>query len=181
MRSFALYGLIAWLALCPALCRAQRSPVTHDFQAMSSDASKIKFASSNTVGITPLTTYTCTGVAETRFWTDLTYSSVISINLKNKNNFVTTSAIDSLASIKVWHYPRGTAATQVKLQLSRDSVHWSSYIEPDGMYTSDYFLAEFVPGRYYVRLTLTNSTSISLDKIQYSFGACNCFLYIPEE
>lgn len=98
-----------------------------------------------------------------------------------KDDFVTTSAIDSLAGIKVWHYSSGTAARQVKLQLSRDSIHWSSYIEPDGMYGNGSFQAEFVPGRYFVRLTLTNSTPVSLYKIQYSFGACNCFLYIPEE
>lgn len=174
------------LLLCVAVCRAEKSPVEHEFQTMSKDAAQLSCSNENKVGVTPLATYTCTGT-NAEFWKDLINASsykVISINLPDANNFVTTSAIEDLAGIQILHYPNtggNVPCTNITLQLSRDSVHWTDAIVQDGMYTNSYINANFVPGRYFVRLTNTNGTDVSIYKIIYRFDSgCNCVLYIPE-
>lgn len=179
MKQLLRFRVLALLLLCAAVCNAEN--VEHEFRTM---GAAITYSPSNKIATTSLTTYTCTGGKKTQFWLDLIYNTDISINLPDANDFVTTSAIEDLSGIKILHYPNTkdkAPCTNIILQLSRDSVHWTEPIQQDGMYTKSWIDADFVPGRYYVRLTNTTSKSVSLYKIIYRFGSgCNCVLYIPE-
>ena len=169
--------------LRPATCMAQRSPVTHNFHKDSPYAEKLRFANGNKTGITPLLTYTCSSNAVFGTYT-VGYTPTICINLPGNGDFVTTTAVDSLRGVTIGFYQNTDRRHDVKLQLSRDSIHWSDSIVSDFMYnTKGSIRATFVPGRYYVRIK--NSTikkkAVSLWYIEYLFGDCNCVLYIPEE
>lgn len=175
--------MICWMLLSPAICMAQRNPVRHTFHSDSGDPSKLRFANGNKTGITPLLTYTCSNNAVFETYT-VGYTPTICINLPGKDDFVTTTAVDSLRGVTIGFYPNTDKRHDVKLQLSRDSIHWSDSIVSDLMYNSAGSIrASFVPGRYYVRIK--NSTikkkPVSLWYIEYLFGDCNCVLYIPEE
>ena len=175
--------MICWMLLSPAICMAQRNPVRHTFHSDSGDPSKLRFENGNKTGVTPLLTYTCSNNAVFGIYT-VGYTSTICINLPGKDDFVTTTAVDSLRGVMIGFYPNTDKRHDVKLQLSRDSIHWSDSIVSDLMYnTKGLIRATFVPGRYYVRIK--NSTikkeQVSLWYIEYLFGDCNCVLYIPEE
>ena len=175
--------MICWMLLSPAICMAQRNPVTHNFHNDSGDPSKLRFANGNKTGITPLLTYTCSNNAVFETY-KVVYTPTICINLPGKDDFVTTTAVDSLRGVTIGFYPNTDRRHDVKLQLSRDSIHWSDSIVSDLMYNSAGSIrATFVPGRYYVRIknTTIKKKAVSLWYIEYLFGDCNCVLYIPEE
>ena len=183
MRKAIRHSVLYLLLLCPAFCWAQRANLVHDFHAMLSK-SQLTFPSPYQVARTPELWYSCSGGAT--FGTSIVTvggKNLVSINLTGANHIVTTSALDSLSRIQIIYYPANFKATNIELQLSRDSVHWSNPIVPDNMYeNSGSITASFVPGRYYVRLTNTSSASskrVSIYKIKYSFDYCNCFMYIP--
>lgn len=175
--------MICWMLLSPAICMAQRNPVRHNFHEDSPYAEKLRFANGNKTGITPLLTYTCSHNAVFGTYT-VGYTPTICINLPGKDDFVTTTAVDSLRGVTIGFYPNTDKRHDVKLQLSRDSIHWSDSIVSDLMYNSAGSIrASFVPGRYYVRIknTTIKKKPVSLWYIEYMFGDCNCVLYIPEE
>lgn len=174
--------MICWMLLSPAICMAQRNPVRHNFHEDSPYAEKLRFANGNKTGITPLLTYTCSSNAVFGTYT-VGYTPTICINLPGNGDFVTTTAVDSLRGVTIGFYPNDKRH-DVKLQLSRDSIHWSDSIVSDFMYnTSGSIMATFVPGRYYVRIknSTTKKNPVSLWYIEYLFGDCNCVMYIPEE
>lgn len=175
--------MICWILLSPAICMAQRNPVRHTFHSDSVDPTKLRFEDGGKTGVTPLLTYTCSHNAVFGPYT-VGYTPTICINLPGKDDFVTTTAVDSLRGVTIGFYQKTDRRHDVKLQLSRDSIHWSDSIVSDLMYNSAGSIrASFVPGRYYVRIK--NSTikkeQVSLWYIEYLFGDCNCVLYIPEE
>ena len=183
IKALAHMVIMGLLLLSPALGWAQRSPVTHNFHKDSPYAEKLRFANGNKTGITPLLTYTCSNNAVFGSYS-VSGLSYVCINMPGKDDFVTTTAVDSLRGVTIGFYPNTDKRHDVKLQLSRDSIHWSDSIVSDFMYnTNGVISASFVPGRYYVRIK--NSTikkkPVSLWYIEYLFGDCNCVLYIPEE
>lgn len=173
--------IMGLLLLSPALGWAQRNPVRHTFHSDSGDPSKLRFANDNKTGITPLLTYTCSNNAV--FDTYTVVLPTICINLPGKDDFVTTTAVDSLRGLQILFYPETEKRPNIKLYLSRDSIHWSDSIVSDFMYNAKGGIsASFVPGRYYVRLVNTvRNKSTYLRQVTYTFGDCNCVLYIPEE
>lgn len=184
IKALAHMVIMGLLLLSPALGWAQRSPVTHNFHSMSGDATKLKFENAYKTGITPLLTYTCSNNAVFGTYTDkITGLSKVSLNLPGNGDFVTTTAVDSLRGVTIGFYPSDKTRSNIELTLSRDSVHWSEPVTPDLMYNaSGAIVANFVPGRYYVRLrNKVGNKATSLWYITYTFGDCNCVLYIPEE
>ena len=155
----------------------------HNFDTLNSK-SQIQFYDTWHKAKTPELWYSCTGGST--FGLDI-FNSVgyqrVSINLTGVNHVVTTSALDSLSGVQIWYLPNKiSTSSDLRLQLSRDSVHWSDTIPATRSYGS--FAASFVPGRYYVRLTnnpLNTNRNLSIFEIWYSFGDCNCMMYIPEE
>ena len=175
--------MICWMLLSPAICMAQRNPVRHTFHSDSQGGVRLTFSADYKQGYTSLLTYTCSHNAVFGTYT-VGYTPTICINLPEKDDFVTTTAVDSLRGVTIGFYQNTDRRHDVKLQLSRDSIHWSDSIVSDLMYNSAGSIrASFVPGRYYVRIQ--NSTikkkEVSLWYIEYLFGDCNCVLYIPEE
>ena len=175
--------MICWMLLSPAICMAQRNPVRHTFHSDSQGGVRLTFSADYKQGYTSLLTYTCSNNAV--FGTYMVgYTPTICINLPGNGDFVTTTAVDSLRGVTIGFYPNTDKRHDVKLQLSRDSIHWSDSIVSDLMYNSAGSIrASFVPGRYYVRIknTTIKKKAVSLWYIEYSFGDCNCVMYIPEE
>ena len=165
------------MLLSPAIGRAEKPSVTHNFHSDSADPAKLRFSNSNLTGITPLLTYTCTGGAV--FGPDLSGNKKVAINFASSGNTVTTTAVDSLAVIDIFHYPETSKCENIKVQLSRDSVHWTGPMEAE--YSKGRIWLRFIPGKYFVRFTNTSSTKVSIYQIEYSFDGCDCFLYIPED
>ena len=151
----------------------------HNFNSLSAK-SQLRFTNSNRTAKTPELWYNCTGGAT--FGLDNANPQRICINLTGVNHVVTTSALDSLSGVQIWYSPNNSiASSNLRLQLSRDSIHWSDTIPANR--SQGLFAASFVPGRYYVRLTnnpLNANRNLSIFEIWYSFGDCNCMLYIPE-
>ena len=177
MQKFIRNGIVCLLLLSPVFCRA-KTPVTHEFSKMSIP-SEIQFSNSNKVAKTDLLTYTCSGEAVfgAAIVSPLTQLS-INFPKSKKNVEVITTAIDSLASIKIWRVVENDVRDNVIIYLSRDGEHW---VTAESAYSADDVTASFVPGRYYVRLTNPTGNKTSIYKIKYTFGDCNCVLYIPEE
>ena len=168
------------MLLSPAIGRAERPSVTHNFHSDSADPAKLKFSNSYLTGITPLLTYTCTGGAT--FGLDLINPSAtkkIAINLASSGSTVTTTAADSIAVLDIFHFPTNSKCENIKIQLSRDSVHWTDYM--DAEYSNGEIWLRTIPGKYHIRITNTTSTKVSIREIRYSFDGCDCFLYIPED
>ena len=177
---YLLRIVLLTMLLSPVYCRAEKPSETHNFQSVSTDPAELKFSNSNQTGTTPLLTYTCTGGAV--FGPDLinpSGSKVIAINLASSGNTVTTTAVDSLAVMDICHYPSSSKCENIKVQLSRDSVHWTGPMEAE--YSKGRIWLRFIPGKYFVRFTNTSSTKVSIYQIEYSFDGCDCFLYIPED
>ena len=182
IKALAHMVIMGLLLLSPALGWAQRSPVTHNFHKDSPYAEKLRFANGNKTGITPLLTYTCSNNAVFGSYS-VSGLSYVCINMPGKDDFVTTTAVDSLRGLQILFYPETEKRPNIKLYLSRDSIHWSDSIVSDLMYNwAGSISASFVPGRYYVRLVnAVRNKSTYLRQIKYTFGDCNCVLYIPEE
>lgn len=180
MKTIKQISLLVMFSLCAVVTYADRGDVEHDFEALTL-SSKLTFENSNHTGITGLLTYTCTNGAV--FGKDLIYAEAYKktcINFGSEGCTVTTTAVDSVARVIVYYYRVSDSKTPtIELRLSRDSVHWTDPIEPTSSSGANYEF-NFVPGRYYIRLTNQNKNKASINKIKYSFGWCNCFLYIPE-
>ena len=181
MKKLIRLSLPALFALCPLFVFADREPEVHIFQTLTSTG-KIVYKNDNKTGVTDLLTYTCTG---SEFGEDFFSSSSlkkISINFGSKNAMVTTTAVDSVERVIVNYLYDSDPKKRppvIELRLSRDSVHWTDPIEPTSSSLGNYEF-NFVPGRYFIRLTSKNSYKASITSLRYSFGWCNCFLYIPE-
>ncbi len=176
---YLLQIVLLTMLLSPAIGRAEKQPVTHDFNSDAADLTKLRFSNSNLTGTTPLLTYTCTGGAV--FGLDLinpSASKKIAINLPSSGSTVTTTAADSLVVIDIYHFPT-SKCKNIKIQLSRDSVHWTDYMDAD--YMDGEIWLRTIPGKYHIRITNTTSTKVSIREIRYSFDGCDCFLYIPED
>lgn len=175
---YLLRIVLLTMLLSPAIGRAEKPPVTHNFHSDSADPAKLTFANSYHTGITPLLTYTCTGGAI--FGMDAVgKSNTICMNLGARGDTVTTTAADSLTVIDIYHYPSSSKCENIKVQLSRDSVHWTDYMDAD--YMNGEIWLRTIPGKYHIRITNTTSTKVSIREIRYSFDGCDCFLYIPED
>ena len=173
IRAIFLFGL---LILSSAFCRAESDPVVHDFGEMSG-ARTIQYANANKVGKTDLITYKCTGTGAEFNWSE--DARRICIVMTKKGDMVTTTAVPNLTQIQVIHYPSNQPYLNLEIRLSYDSVHWTEPLEAERskglMYT------DFLPGTYYVRMTNTANSKVSLGQITWRFGdPCNCFMYIPE-
>lgn len=176
---YLLRIVLLTMLLSPAIGRAEKQPVTHDFNSDAADPTKLRFSNSYLTGTTPLLTYTCTGGAV--FGLDLinpSASKKIAINLPSSGSTVTTTAADSIAVIDIFHFPT-SKCKNIKIQLSRDSVHWTDYM--DAEYKNGEIWLRTIPGKYHIRITNTTSTKVSIREIRYSFDGCDCFLYIPED
>jgi hypothetical protein len=166
------------MLLSPAIGRAEKPSVTHNFHSDSADPAKLEFSNSYHTGTTPLLTYTCTGGAV--FGLDAVgKSKTICMNLGARGDTVTTTAADSIAVIDIYHFPANSKCENIKIQLSRDSVHWTDYM--DAEYKDGEIWLRTIPGKYHIRITNTTSTKVSIREIRYSFDGCDCFLYIPED
>ena len=176
MKHSFLRIILLTITLSSAICRAEQLPVTHNFASMSSN-SKIIYTGGNTVGTTDLLTYTCSDGAS--FGSQCCGAgAAICINFPHKNDNVTLSPCDSLAGIAIEYYAEISAIDNFEIRLSKDGTNWSAPLETT--YHSGHTEVSFVPGRYYVRIRNKSSQKNAIPIMTYTFGACNCNIYLPE-
>ena len=165
--------LIALFALFGAL---SISAIEHNFNDMLL-ASEIAFSNSNKTGTTDLTTYNCSGSAV--FGQDLinpSESKKISINMPNSTSVMTTSvAIEYLTGFMLQCYPT-SIISNIQVYVSEtgdfgDPVP-AANITRASTGTIDVKLPK---GTYYIKLTNTTSTAVSIYQINYYQMPCNCF------
>lgn len=167
--------LIALFALFGAL---SISAIEHNFNDMFYDGT-LEISNPYRVGVTALTTYNCSGDANTRFWMDLinpSESKKISINMPNSTSVMTTSvAIEYLTGFMLQCYPTSTISN-IQVYVSEtgdfgDPVP-AANITRASTGTIDVKLPK---GTYYIKLTNTTSTAVSIFQINYYQMPCNCF------
>lgn len=167
--------LIALFTLFGAL---SISAIEHNFNDMFYDGT-LEISNPYRVGVTALTTYNCSGDANTRFWMDLinpSESKKISINMPNSTSVMTTSvAIEYLTGFMLQCYPTSTISN-IQVYVSETGVFGdpvpAANITRESTGTIDVKLPK---GTYYIKLTNTTSTAVSIYQINYYQMPCNCF------
>lgn len=152
------------------------SAIEHNFNDMLL-ATEIAFSNSNKTGTTDLTTYNCSGSAV--FGQDLINPAgykKISINMPNSTSVMTTSvAIEYLTGFMLQCYPTSTISN-IQVYVSETGVFGdpvpSANITRASTGTIDVKLPK---GTYYIKLTNTTSTAVSIYQINYYQMPCNCF------
>ena len=167
--------LIALFALFGAL---SISAIEHNFNDMFYDGT-LEISNPYRVGVTALTTYNCSGDANTRFWMDLinpSESKKIALNMPNSTSVMTTSvAIEYLTGFMLQCYPTSTISN-IQVYVSETGVFGdpvpAANITRESSGTIDVKLPK---GTYYIKLTNTTSTAVSIYQINYYQMPCNCF------
>ena len=167
--------LIALFALFGAL---SISAIEHNFNDMFYDGT-LEISNPYRVGVTALTTYNCSGDANTRFWMDLinpSESKKISINMPNSTSVMTTSvAIEYLTGFMLQCYPTSTISN-IQVYVSETGIFGDPVPAANITRTSIGTIDVKLPkGTYYIKLTNTTSTAVSIFQINYYQMPCNCF------
>lgn len=170
-------SLICLLMLCTTIYGVEIVTTTHNFSAMSSDKTQIEFLSDNLIAKTPLLTYTCAKGA--RFHADPNVAfGKISIFMNTTDATVTTSQIDNLKEIDIYHYPQGDLSSKIVVSISTDGENWeklqlknqvSVYVRATMPATGDYYVRIERSGHFYIH------------QIEYTTEKCACFPYIKPE
>lgn len=155
------------------------SAIEHNFNDMFYDGT-LEISNPYRVGVTALTTYNCSGDANTRFWMDLinpSESKKISINMPNSTSVMTTSvAIEYLTGFMLQCY-HTTELSNIKVYVSNDGVFGDPLSGENITYDSSNGTIDvkLPKGTYYIKLTNTTSTAVSIYQINYYQMPCNCF------
>ncbi len=173
MKKLLHISLPVLFSLCAVFAYADRGTEVHSFKTMGD----LVLSGDYKTGTTNLLTYTCTSGAE--FALDHVYGTTLSIVMAKYVGTVTTTAVDSVARVSVHYFYKTGEIPTIELRISRDGVHWTDPIEATSSSAGGCEF-NFVPGRYYIRLTNPSKYKASINRIDYAFGWCNCFLYIPE-
>ena len=171
-------SLICLLMLCTTIYGVEIVTTTHNFQAMSPDKTQIEFSNSNKVAKTELLTYTCTNEATFGLYTNVT-PSPICILMKQSNATVTTTQIDNLKEIDIYHYPQEDLSSRIVVSISTDEKKWEKLQVKNQV--SVYVRATMpATGDYYVRIERSGK-DFYIHKIEYTTEKCACFPYIKPE
>lgn len=171
-------SLICLLMLCTTIYGVEIVTTTHNFSAMSGDKAQIEFSESNTVAKTPLLIYTCAKGA--RFHADSNVAfGMISIFMNTTDATVTTSQIDNLKEIDIYHYPQEDLSSKIVVSISTDGQNWEKLQVKNQV--SAYVRATMpATGDYYVRIERSGQ-DFYIHQIEYTTEKCACFPYIKPE
>ncbi len=170
--------LVCLLVLCTTICHAETITTVHNFHAMSGDDTQIQYFSGNTVAKTELLTYTCTPGAKFAADQNKTYGN-ISIFMEGSGVAVTTTQIDNLKEIDIYHYPQEDLSSKIVVSISTDGQNWENLQVVNQL--SAYVRATMpATGDYYVRIE-RNGKNFYIHQITYYTEKCACFPYIKPE
>lgn len=172
-------SLICLLMLCTTIYGVEIVTTTHNFSTMSGDKAQIEFLSDNLIAKTPLLTYTCAKGA--RFHSDPNVAfGKISIFMEGSGVAVTTTQIDNLKEIDIYHYPQGKdLSSRMVVSISTDGENWEKLQVKNQL--SVYVRATMpATGDYYVRIERSGQ-DFYIHQIEYTTEKCACFPYIKPE
>lgn len=167
--------LVCLLVLCTTICHAETITTTHVFSNM---GTQIQYSNNNTVAKTELLTYTCKNGAKFDADPDKT-TGKISIFMEGFGVAVTTTQIDNLKEIDIYHYPREDLSSRVVVFVSTDEQNWEK-IEVVNQQSAYVRATMPATGDYYVRIE-RNGKNFYIHQITYYTEKCACFPYIKPE
>lgn len=171
-------SLICLLMLCTTIYGVEIVTTTHNFSAMIGDKAQIEFSDKNAIAKTPLLTYTCTNGA--KFYAD-PYETFgkISIFMTEPGATVTTTQIDNLKEIDIYHYPQEDLSLKIVVSISTDGENWEELqlINQVSVYVRATMPAT---GDYYLQIK-SKSKDFYIHQIEYTTEKCACFPYIKPE
>lgn len=162
--------LVCLLVLCTTICHAETITTTHVFSNM---GTQIQYFEGNTVAETDLLTYTCSNGAKFDADPDKTYGK-ISIFMNTTNATLTTTQIDNLKEIDIYHYPQ--QASKIDVSVSTDEQNWEK-IEVVNQQSAYVRATMPATGDYYLRIQ-RNGQDFYIHTIKYTTEQCACFPYI---
>lgn len=162
--------LVCLLVLCTTICHAETITTTHVFSNM---GTQIQYFEGNTVAETDLLTYTCSNGAKFDADPDKTYGK-ISIFMITTNATLTTTQIDNLKEIDIYHYPQQDL--KIDVSVSTDEQNWEK-IEVVNQQSAYVRATMPATGDYYLRIQ-RNGQNFYIHTIKYTTEQCACFPYI---
>lgn len=167
--------LVCLLVLCTTICHAETITTTHVFSNM---GTQIQYSDGNTIAKTELLTYTCKNGAKFDAAPNKTHGN-ISIFMEGFGVAVTTTQIDNLKEIDIYHYPQEDLSSRVVVFVSTDEQNWEK-IEVVNQQSAYVRATMPATGDYYVRIE-RNGKDFYINQITYYTEKCACFPYIKPE
>lgn len=171
-------SLICLLMLCTTIHGVEIVTTTHVFDEMYKQ-DKLELSKDYTIAtIDSKVYYTCFGGAY--FFTDLYKTNgKISIFMTEPDVTVTTTQIDNLKEIDIYHYPQEDLSSKIVVSISTDGENWEELqlINQVSVYVRATMPAT---GDYYVRIERSGQ-NFYIHQIEYTTEKCACFPYIKPE
>lgn len=171
-------SLICLLMLCTTIYGVEIVTTTHNFSAMNGDKAQIEFSDKNAIAKTPLLTYKCAPGAKFDADPNKTHGN-ISIFMEGSGVAVTTTQIDNLKEIDIYHYPQENLSSEIVVSISTDGENWEELqlINQVSVYVRATMPAT---GDYYLQIK-RKSKDFYIHQIEYTTEKCACFPYIKPE
>lgn len=172
-------SLICLLMLCTTIHGVEIVTTTHVFDEMYKQ-DKLELSKDYTIAtIDSKVYYTCSGGAY--FFTDLYKThGKISIFMEGSRVAVTTTQIDNLKEIDIYHYPQEDLSSRIVVSISTDGENWEKLQLKNQV--SVYVRATMpATGDYYVRIERDGQDFYYIHQIEYTTEKCACFPYIKPE
>ena len=172
-------SLICLLMLCTTIYGVEIVTTTHVFDEMYKQGQmSVTNQNQSILATTETLTYTCTNGA--KFYADpyKTFGK-ISIFMDKSDATVTTSQIDNLKEIDIYHYPQEDLSLKIVVSISTDGENWEKLQLKNQV--SVYVRATMpTTGDYYVRIERSGQ-DFYIHQIKYTTEKCACFPYIKPE
>ena len=177
-------SLVCLLMLCTTIYGVEIVTTTHVFDEMYKQGQmSVTNQNQSILATTETLTYTCTNGA--KFYADpyKTFGK-ISIFMEGSGVAVTTTQIDNLKEIDIYHYPQGKdLSSKIVVSISTDGENWEKLQLKNQV--SVYVRATMpATGDYYVRIERDGNDGKNffyIHQIEYTTEKCACFPYIKPE
>ena len=170
--------LLIICTLSSALCRAESSGITHNFNSLVSKG-ELTFPyrpSDSSVGVTDLVTYTGSGSPNKG---GFGYSSAYCIILPKDGVIQTSPAISGLKRVQLMH-TLGKAPEDVRIYISTDNSSWTEITSSAKFSSSDIDAPMPSRGDYYLKIVNENAATINFLSFQYTIEPCHCLRVVSE-
>lgn len=172
-------SLICLLMLCTTIYGVEIVTTTHVFDEMYKQG-QMNVTDQNRLATTETLTYTCANGA--KFYAD-PYETFgkISIFMTEPGATVTTTQIDNLKEIDIYHYPQENSSSKIVVSISTDGENWEELqlINQVSVYVRATMPAT---GDYYLQIkSKSKSKNFYIHQIEYTTEKCACFPYIKPE
>lgn len=172
--------LVCLLVLCTTICHAETITTKHVFDDMYKQGQmSVTNQNQSTLATTETLTYTCSNGAKFYADPDETFGK-ISIFMEKSSATVTTTQIDNLKEIDIYHYPQENLSSKIVVSVSTDEQNWEK-IEVVNQLSAYVRATMPATGDYYVRIEGNGKDFYYIHQITYYTEKCACFPYIKPE